>query len=101
MLAFLVVRALKQRRDLAHRRLSDAPQGGDMYVGARPENQDFDRDSVGGQRRRSFYYAEDSLRDGIPVGAGENVSEAGMRERRPVNANMIGTPVLRDNTMNW
>ncbi|THH15327.1 hypothetical protein EUX98_g9484, partial [Antrodiella citrinella] len=101
-LAFLVVRALKQRRDLAHRRLSDAPQGADGFVGARPENQDFDRDSVGGQRRRSFYYAEDSLRDGLPVGQDQVVSdENGMRERRPVNANMIGTPILRDNTMNW
>jgi len=99
-LAFLVVRALKQRRDLAHRRLSDPPQGGD-FAGARPENQDFDRDSVGGQRRRSFYYAEDSLRDQAPSGMDQQVSESGMRERRTVNAGMIGTPVLRDNTMNW
>ncbi|KAI0785163.1 hypothetical protein C8Q75DRAFT_723072 [Abortiporus biennis] len=110
-LAFLVVRAVKQRRELAHRRLSDPPQG---FVGARPENQDFDRDSVGGARRRSFYYAEDSLRGFSdiqpqpqqPGGAGmvdeydHRVTE-GMRERRPVNAGMISTPILRDNTMNW
>lgn len=105
-LAFLVVRAIKQRRELAHRRLSDPPQGG-MAIGSRPDGQEFDRDSVGGQRRRSFYYAEDSLRgftDNQP-GGGEQydhrVTEAGMRERRPVNAGMISTPILRDNTMNW
>ncbi len=100
-LAFLVVRAIKQRRALAHHRLSDSQQD-DMYVGARPDNQDFDRDSVGGARRRSFYYAEDSLRGaaGPPQGFVQS-SEAGMRERRPVNAAMIGTPILRDNTMNW
>lgn len=96
-LAFLVVRAVKQRRALAHRRLSDPSGGaGDErdFVGARPNGQEFDRDSVGGQRRRSFYYAEDSLR-------GYEDNEQTMRERRPVNAQMIGAPVLRDNTMNW
>ena len=109
-LAFLVVRAIKQRRELAHRRLSDPPAAGG-YVGSRPENQDFDRDSVGGQRRRSFYYAEDSLRGyadaAQPTVAAaveqydHRVTDAGMRERRPVNAGMISTPILRDNTMNW
>lgn len=96
-LAFLVVRAVKQRRALAHRRLSEPTGGVDEndFVGARPDGQEFDRDSVGGQRRRSFYYAEDSLR------GFEGTSEQMMRERRPVNAQMIGAPVLRDNTMNW
>lgn len=114
-LAFLAVRAFKQRRALAHRRLSDPPNARDPnddgFVGARPENQEFDRDTLGGQRRRSFYYAEDSLRVFEPAGHGAaNVSAApggqegydqGMRERRPVNGAMISTPVLRDNTMNW
>lgn len=95
-LAFLVVRAVKQRRALAHRRLSDPSGGANDFIGARPENQDFDRDSVGGQRRRSFYYAEDSLR-----GYEAAQSEQMMRERRPVNAELIGAPILRDNTMNW
>ncbi|KAJ3491098.1 hypothetical protein NLI96_g940 [Meripilus lineatus] len=112
-LAFLVIRAVKQRREMAHRRLSD-PIDPNAYIGSRPENQDFDRDSVGGQRRRSFYYAEDSLRgfegsSGAGGGAGMSGSAGsgdghyseGMRERRPVNAGMISTPVLRDNTMNW
>lgn len=102
-LAFLVIRAVKQRREMAHRRLSDPPG---EFVGSRPENQDFDRDSVGGQRRRSFYYAEDSLRgfEGSSGGGGPGASASGgsgdmqydhhaisegMRERRPVNAGMI------------
>lgn len=104
-LAFLVVRAVKQRRALAHRRLSDPPADPNPFVGARPEDQDFDRDTLGGQRRRSFYYAEDSLRgfeqSHIGSDAYDQRMDAGMRERRPVNANMISTPVLRDNTMNW
>ncbi|KAF7799388.1 hypothetical protein EIP86_010620 [Pleurotus ostreatoroseus] len=124
-LAFLVVRAVKQRRELAHRRLSDGGAGagaGDRFVGARPDNQDFDRDSVGGQRRRSFYYAEDSLRyeqaAAAQQGWGQQQQQqqvqqvqqqqyeyeqegSGMRERRPVNAGMISTPVLRENTMAW
>ena len=99
-LAFLVARAVKQRRALAHRRLSDPREA--EFVGAPPADHEFDRDSVGGQRRRSFYYAADSLRS-----MGEHSPSAddpfnpqagaGMRERRPV----IGTPILRDNTMNW
>lgn len=100
-LAFLIARAVKQRRELAHRRLSDA-----MPVpGARPDGQEFDRDSLGGQRRRSFYYAADSLRGFEDQGQTEaydaNMSPEGMRERRPVMPGMISTPVLRDNTMNW
>ncbi len=97
-LAFLVYRAIKQRRELAHRRLSDPHQN--EFIGAPPDDHEFDRDSVGGQRRRSFYYAADSLRgfaDHSPAGAAEDPFNPGMRERRPV----IGTPILRDNTMNW
>ena len=100
-LAFLVYRAIKQRRELAHRRLSDPHQND--FIGAPPDNHEFDRDSVGGQRRRSFYYAADSLRGfaehsaPVPSAAAEDPFNPGMRERRPV----IGTPILRDNTMNW
>ena len=103
-LAFLVVRAIKQRRELAHRRLSEVPSG---YDGSPPENHEFDRDSLGGQRRRSFYFAADSLRGysetQAPADAyASHVSpENAMRERRPVNAAMIGAPILRYNTMNW
>jgi hypothetical protein len=101
-LVWMVVRNIKRNRLMAHRRLSDPP------VGATPApGQDFDRDSVGGQRRRSFYYAEDSLR-----GFGEPPMEetyhhqseypAGMRERRPpIEPGAISAPILRDNTLNW
>ena len=98
-LGFLVFRAVKQRRELAHRRLSDPHE--QEFVGAPPDDHEFDRDSVGGQRRRSFYYAADSLRGFQDHSASGAVSEdpfnPNMRERRPV----IGTPILRDNTMNW
>ncbi|KAI0754641.1 hypothetical protein C8Q80DRAFT_1216565 [Daedaleopsis nitida] len=95
-LGFLVYRAVKQRRELAHRRLSDPHD--QQFIGAAPDDHEFDRDSVGGQRRRSFYYAADSLRGFQDHSTGaEDPFNSGMRERRPP----IGTPVLRDNTMNW
>ncbi|KAH9829678.1 uncharacterized protein C8Q71DRAFT_863057 [Rhodofomes roseus] len=103
-LAFLSIRAIKKRRELAHQRLNEPA---DMYEGARPDGQEFDRDSVGGQRRRSFYYAADSLRGFSEVantaatfdqGASP---DSGMRERRGVMAGAISTPILRENTMNW
>lgn len=99
-LAYFVVRAIKQRRELAHHRLSD-PGVGSQFVGARPDGQEFDRDSLGGQRRRSFYYAADSLRGFADAAdAATQVGEA-MRERRAVAPEMISAPVLRDNTMSW
>ncbi len=99
-LGFLVFRAVKQRRELAHRRLSDPHE--QEFVGAPPEDHEFDRDSVGGQRRRSFYFAADSLRgfqdhSASGADAAEDPFNPNMRERRPV----IGAPVLRDNTLNW
>ncbi|KAI0823199.1 hypothetical protein BC628DRAFT_594937 [Trametes gibbosa] len=108
-LAFLVFRAVKQRRALAHRRLSDPHEN--EFVGAPPEDHEFDRDSIGGQRRRSFYYAADSISVVPPPQTGmqqqpqsatgaaysEDPFNPTMRERRPP----IGAPILRDNTMNW
>jgi hypothetical protein len=47
-LVFLLYR-MKRRRELAHRRLND-PHTGDR-MGYRPEGQELDRYSVGGQRR--------------------------------------------------
>ncbi|KAI0629860.1 hypothetical protein C8Q77DRAFT_1220048 [Trametes polyzona] len=104
-LAFLVFRAVKQRRELAHRRLSDPHQT--EFIGAPPEDHEFDRDSVGGQRRRSFYYAADSLRgaeqqqqqqqNASGAAYSEDPFNPTMRERRPP----IGAPILRDSTMNW
>lgn len=97
-LAFLVYRAVKQRQALAHHRIAEPPQ--DFMAGSRPDGQEFDRDSIGGQRRRSFYYAEDSVRayqsHSPPAPPAEDPFNPGMRQRGP-----IGAPVLRDNTMNW
>lgn len=100
--AYVGYKAYKRRRALAHRRLSDNAEAD--YVGVRPDGQEFDRDSVGGQRRRSFYYAEDSLRGfqsahGDEDGYDHHVSNT--RERRPVQPAIISTPILRESTMNW
>ncbi|THG98679.1 hypothetical protein EW145_g7388 [Phellinidium pouzarii] len=102
--AFLVYRNFKRRQEVAHHRLADpnideTPAPGQM----------FDQDSVGGQRRRSFYYAEDSLRGFAQPMQGEvydhRVSPAtgggAMRERRPIVPGTISAPILRDNTLNW
>lgn len=114
-LIFLVYRSLKRRRELAHRRLSDPID----YAGYRPEGREFDRDSVGGQRRRSFYFAEDSLRvfqgqgnqggqggqgrnddyyDHRTMGANAQMSQV---NRRNVAPNAISAPILRESSMNW
>lgn len=100
--AYVGYRAYKRRRAHAHRRLSDSANAD--YVGMRPDGQEFDRDSVGGQRRRSFYYAEDSLRGyqstrGDEDGYDHHTSNT--RERRAVEPGIISTPILRESTMNW
>ncbi|EPQ54691.1 hypothetical protein GLOTRDRAFT_130042 [Gloeophyllum trabeum ATCC 11539] len=100
-LGYLVYRSVKQRQELAHRRLSDPDP-----ASIPPPDHEFDRDSLGGQRRRSFYFAEDSLRGYGGQRAQEEtydhrVSPEGMRERRPVMPGAISTPILRENTMNW
>ena len=96
-LVFLTYRVMKNRRELAHRRLSDPHLGS---AGVRPEGQEFDQDSVGGARRRSFYYAEDSLR-----GFQESEQISGpsvMTQRRTiVPGTPISGPILRENTLNW
>ncbi|KAI0051066.1 hypothetical protein FA95DRAFT_1570146 [Auriscalpium vulgare] len=118
-LGILIFRSIKHRRELAHRRLSDP-------VAAYPDRsgRDFDQDSVGGQRRRSFYFAEDSLRGGGPAPAAaaaaavagpssaaygnEPVVEYSyrnspdqMRERRPVVPGAISAPILQQSSLNW
>jgi hypothetical protein len=103
-LIFLAFRAFRRRAELAHHRLSDPP---DMYaVGARPEGREFDQDSVGGQRRRSFYFAEDSLR-GFQGDRQEEAawdargSPQGMMQRRNVMPAAISAPILQQSSMNW
>jgi len=99
-LGYLIYRAVQKRRELAHRRLSDPPTN--PFVGEAPPNRDFDQDSIGGQRRRSFYFAEDSLRgfsdhsDGVRLSP-EQVSGL---NRRPI-AGSIGPPVMRENSLNF
>jgi len=99
-LVFLAYRMMKSRRDLAHRRLSDPPDVGS--VGVRPEGQDFDQDSIGGARRRSFYYAEDSLR-GLQDSEPEQVAGPSvMTQRRAiVPGTPISAPILQENSLNW
>ncbi|KAF9031734.1 hypothetical protein BJ165DRAFT_1358178 [Panaeolus papilionaceus] len=110
-LVFLVYRSLKRRRQLKHRRLSDPPQGvEDPFAddaGVRPEGREFDEDSMGAPRRRSFYFAEDSLRAaGVNTGAVSPVqvanSQVSLSQRRPVvTPGAISAPILRESSMNW
>ncbi|KZV76260.1 hypothetical protein PENSPDRAFT_476394 [Peniophora sp. CONT] len=72
-LAFLVYRSIKKRRELAHTRLAEPPAQ-EPY--ADRAGREFDQDSVGGQRRRSFYFAEDSLR-----GYGSVMSGGGFQDQ--------------------
>jgi hypothetical protein len=105
-LAFLVYRSWKRRQELAHRRLSDPP-GAAGYIGERPDGREFDQDSVGGQRRRSFYFAEDSLQgfqsSRQEEGAFDHYTTpaSGMVQRRNLVPTTISAPILRGSTMNW
>jgi hypothetical protein len=105
-LAFLVYRSWKRRQELAHRRLSDPP-GAVGYTGERPEGREFDQDSVGGQRRRSFYFAEDSLQGFQGERQEEGTYDhhttpgSGMVQRRNFAPDAISAPILRGSTMNW
>jgi len=110
-LVFLVYRSMKKKRQLAHRRLSDPPDVD--YVGVRPEGRDFDEDSVGGQRRRSFYYAEDSLRGyqaernmeeydhATTYRVGSNPHQMSQRRVNAGGPVAISAPILRESSMNW
>lgn len=124
-LVFLVYQSIKRKRELAHRRLSDPASVGvggaatdQPSSGVRPEGREFDVDSVGGARRRSFYYAEDSLRgyqDERKIEE-QNMSqeqEGGVRmrttpqsvvtmsQRKVVVPTAISAPILRESSMNW
>ncbi|KAJ7202854.1 hypothetical protein GGX14DRAFT_653196 [Mycena pura] len=81
---------------LAHHRLSDAPD-----VGARPPGLEFDQD---GQRRRSFYFAEDSLRSGSAqdnAAFEQSRTSPNMMQRRNVMPPANSTPILQQSSMNW
>lgn len=101
-LAVVAYRYYKRRKDLAHRPLPDPDSDN---AGVRPEGREFDRDSVGGQRRRSFYYAEDSLRGYQGVRRDDDTHDRRispvMRERRNLNPGAISAPILQESSMNW
>ncbi|KAJ7619053.1 hypothetical protein B0H17DRAFT_964927, partial [Mycena rosella] len=109
-IAVLVLIFLAFRRSAAARSsritaLSDPP---DMAAGARPDGREFDQDSVGGQRRRSFYFAEDSLRgfqgerpeDNAQYDS-RNGGSPNMMQRRNVMPAAISAPILQQSSMNW
>ena len=103
---------------MAHRRLSDPPNAADL-AGYRGEGREFDQDSIGGQRRRSYYFAEDSLRGyqgqeesysylqhqqpqqqqygATAYGGGQQQ----MSQRRGMPQGGISAPILRESSMNW
>lgn len=109
-LVVLVVHSVKRKREMAHRRLTDrgsdssGGSGGLQQEGVQEGGREFDRDSVGGQRRRSFYFAEDSLRGWE---AERELNEFGegtttMTQRRTVILpGSISAPILRESSMNW
>jgi len=106
-LSILVYRSYRHRQELAHRRLSEPTET--EPAGVRPEGRDFDQDSVGGQRRRSFYYAEDSLQGYQGQGARQEEgsydyrsgTNGGMVQRRNLVPNTISAPILQGSTLNW
>jgi hypothetical protein len=115
-LGVLVFRSVKHSRELRHRRLLDPNIPNDPYPDR--TGRDFDQDSVGGQRRRSFYFAEDSLRGQQPPAAqvaqaqtvqpgyqteySYRTSPENMRERRvPVVPGAISAPILTQSSLNW
>jgi hypothetical protein len=108
---------------MRHLRLSDPNLPNDLYPDR--TGRDFDQDSVGGPRRRSFYFAEDSLRGqshtaeqstvptaqaqtqyvvqpGSEVQYNPRASPENIRERRaPVVPGAISAPILTQSSLNW
>jgi hypothetical protein len=122
-LGVLIFNGVKRSRQLRHQRLSDPNLPNDLYPDR--TGRDFDQDSVGGPRRRSFYFAEDSLR-GQPQTAEQSTvpmaqaqtqhvvqpesqiqyssrsSPENIRERRaPVVPGTISAPILTQSSLNW
>lgn len=121
-LGVLIFKGVKRSRELRHHRLPDPNAPNNPYPDR--TGRDFDQDSVGGQRRRSFYFAEDSLRgqqpavqSAVPVEQApipyvvqpesqiqhsQRTSPESMRERRPpVVPASISAPVLTQSSLNW
>jgi len=74
----------------------------EVYGTRHRPDQNFDQDSIGGQRRRSFYFAEDSLRGfGSEAGTAVAGSQDPQLARRNVVPNAIGAPHLTQSSMHW
>jgi len=119
-LVVLIVHSVKRRRELAHRRLADqsssvGSSGSDHHgpQAVQSGGREFDRDSVGAPRRRSFYFAEDSLRgweaereperEFNEFGGSGTSPVAGMSQRKVgpvVLPGSISAPILRESSMN-
>ena len=103
-LGYLIYRAIQKRRELAYRRLSDTPAN--PFVGEAPPNRNFDKDSICGQGRRSFYFAEDSLRGFLDHSyAGDSArfspKQTSGLNRRPIAGNIGPPPVMREDSLNF
>jgi hypothetical protein len=122
-LGILIFNGVKRSRELRHQRLSDPNLPNDPYPDR--TGRDFDQDSVGGARRRSFYFAEDSLRgqsqtaeqSTVPMAQAQTqfvvqpesqiqyisrTSPENIRERRaPVVPGTISAPILTQSSLNW
>ncbi|KAH9971299.1 hypothetical protein BGW80DRAFT_1174593, partial [Lactifluus volemus] len=100
-LGVLVFCSVKRSRELRHRRLCDPNMPNDLYPD--PIGRDFDQDSVGRQRRRSFYFVENSLRGPAQRYQTEysyRTSPESMRERRgPVVPGAISAPILTQSNL--
>jgi hypothetical protein len=122
-LGVLIFNGVKRSRQLRHLRLSDPNLSSDLYPDR--SGRDFDQDSVGGARRRSFYFAEDSLRGqshtvdqstvsmaqaqtqyvvqpGPEIQYNPRASPENIRDRRPpVVPGAISAPILTQSSLNW
>jgi len=111
--AWFIVKKVKKNKEKAHRRMSD-DRGfrGSVGDGAGPG---YDRAALRSptemeeERRRSFFFAEDSLRGygGGRTGPGSDDDHSYTRHtpavhrRVPVNASAISAPILRESSLNW
>ena len=122
-LGILIFNSVKRSRQLRHHRLSDPNLPNDPYPDR--TGREFDQDSLGGPRRRSFYFAEDSLRgqphtaeqSSVPMAQAQTqyvvqqesqiqyiprTSPENVRERRaPVVPGTISAPILTQSSLNW
>lgn len=101
-IALLAYRSYQRRRERAHRRLSDEDPV------SRPEGGEFDRDSIGEPRRRSFYFAADASEAAGHIRSNSDDyfdyrsgPDHGMREHLPVLPGTISRPNLQQSSMNW